>query len=80
MNATNLYKNAKDAESKRRLRDACRNGYISLIVVDPASKGSRIEPYFKGKRLVGYIGQEEMEALFDKELCAFLKSLKEGSV
>ena len=69
----------KDVESKRSLRDACRNGYISLIVVYPASKGCRIVPYREGNRLVGYIGQEEMEALFDKKLCAFLKSLKKGS-
>ncbi|KAG0590547.1 hypothetical protein KC19_1G108200 [Ceratodon purpureus] len=75
-NAEESYK--RDAVSKSILISACKNGYISLIVVCPARNQSK--PHWEGNRLVGYIGQEEMEVIFGKELCAFLKSLKEGSV
>jgi hypothetical protein len=63
-------------EFRKRVTDACKGGYISLVVGFLAKKSDKLKSGWKDNRLVGYIGKEEAESLFGRDLCDFLSSLK----
>jgi hypothetical protein len=75
-NPERMYKKPEHPESRESLLAAYKNGCICLVVAYPAKKAHQVVLYCMSDCLVGYIGLKEMEILFDKELCAFLRSLE----
>ena len=73
-----MYKDSKYATFRDRVLDACKDGYISLVVGYPAkSKPAKAESETQKSYLSGYIRQIEAETLFGSELCSFLSFLRE---
>ncbi|EFJ13016.1 hypothetical protein SELMODRAFT_424880 [Selaginella moellendorffii] len=56
------------------LKEACFYGCISLVVAYPASDPKA--PRWLTRRLVGYLGKDEVKEIFSSELCDFLAAIK----
>ncbi|KAG0564113.1 hypothetical protein KC19_8G083900 [Ceratodon purpureus] len=75
-NPESMYKARKYDRFRQRVVDACKDGYISLVVGYPTKV--KAEPATQKDCLSGFIGQREAESLFGSELCTFLRRLRES--